>query len=112
MAHASHKVAVGGGDAALAFAHAAHMAAQAGAAGGRGDGAACVDKDLGQAFGDAVQVNLLGGRNDDAAHAVLHLAALHNFGGNAHVADAAVGAAADDHLVDGQAFHLVHSLGV
>ena len=44
-AHAAHEIAVGGGHTALPIGRDAHMPAQAGAAGGRGDGASRLDED-------------------------------------------------------------------
>ena len=112
MAHAAHEVAVGGGDGALPLGHDAHVSAQAGAAGGGGDGAARLDEGLNEALLHGLEDDLLGGGDDDAPHAVGHLLALEHRGGSPQVADAAVGAGADDHLVDGQAGHLRHHLGV
>ena len=43
--------------------------------------------------------------HDEGAHAVLHLAALGHRGGRAQVLDAGVGAAADEHGVDGDVAH-------
>ena len=88
------------------------MAAQAGAAGGGGDGAARLDEGLNETLLHGLEDDFLGGGDDDAPHAVGHLPALEDGGGGSQVADAAVGAGADDHLVDRQAGHLRHHLGV
>ena len=112
MSHPSHKVTVGGGDGALPLGHNAHVAAQAGAAGGGGDGAAGLNEGLNEALFHGLEHDILGGRNHDAAHVVGYLLALHDGGGGAQVADAAVGAGADDHLVNGQTGHLRDHLGV
>ena len=88
------------------------MTAQAGAAGGSGDGTAGGDEDLGQALGDALHIHLLGGGDDDATDTVGYFSALQDLGGDAHIRYAAVGAGADDHLVDGHTLDLVHGLGV
>ena len=111
-AHAAAEVAVGGGDATLAVAKNAHVASEAGAAGGRADDAAGIGKDVEQPFLHGLTPD--GGRRgqDDTAHALGDLAALEHFGGVAHVGDAAVGAGADDHLIDGHVLHFGNGLGV
>ena len=68
MAHAAHEVAVGGGNAALTLGQDAHVTAQAGAAGGGGHDAACINERRGPAAEDALFVNIHGGGDDDAAH--------------------------------------------
>ena len=88
------------------------MAAQAGAAGGGGHGAAGLDEGLDQALGHGVQGDLLGGGDDDAAHPVVNLAALEHRRGLTEVVQPAVGAGADDHLVNVGARHLIHGAGV
>ena len=88
------------------------MASEAGAAGGRADDAAGIGKDVEQPFLHGLTPD--GGRRgqDDTAHALGDLAALEHFGGVAHVGDAAVGAGADDHLIDGHVLHFGNGLGV
>ena len=112
MSHASHKVAVGGGNAAFALGQNTHVAAQAGAAGGGGDDAARVHKGGGVAPDDALAVDLHGGGDDDAPHAPGDLFALQNVVGGLHVLDAAVGAGADDHLVDLDGLAVAGGMGV
>src|SRR5699024_7363676 len=65
MAHPAHKFAVGGGHAPLALGQDAHIAAQAGPAGGGGYDAARVDKGLGPAPEDALLIDGHGGGDDD-----------------------------------------------
>lgn len=64
------------------------------AAGRHGENRACVDEDIDQTFFQAVLDDLLRAGNDDAAHMIVNLVSLENLRGDAHVADAAVGAAA------------------
>ena len=66
MAHTTHKIAVGGGDGALAFGENAHVPAQAGAAGRGGNHRAGLDEILNQALVQRVEINLLGAGEDDA----------------------------------------------
>ena len=112
MAHTAHKISVGGGYGTLPLGHHAHVAAQTGAAGGGGHRRAGLNEGLDQPLPHSLEDNLLGGGNHNAAHVGGHLFALHNGGGDAQVADAAVGAGADYHLVDGGSGHLRHYLGV
>ena len=85
MTHASHKVAVGGGNAALARCQNAHVATQTGAAGGGGYDAARIDKGGGPAPQDALLINSHGGGDDDAAHALGDVLALEDVVGGFHV---------------------------
>src|SRR5699024_4288415 len=112
VAHAAHEVAVGGGDAALALGQDAHIAAQAGAAGGGGDDAACIDEGLGPAAADALFIDCHGGRNDDAPDALGDVLALEDVVGGLHVLQTAVGAAADHHLIDLDVAALAGGVGV
>ncbi|MPN09117.1 hypothetical protein SDC9_156405 [bioreactor metagenome] len=100
VAHAADKVAVGGGHAALALGQDAHMAAQAGPAGGGGDNAARFDKILHQAQFHRVQIDLLGGRDDDGAHMACRFPAPQHLSRQDQVLQPAVGAGADDNLID------------
>src|SRR5699024_2950060 len=111
-AHAAHEVAVGGGHALLAVGHDAHVAPQAGAAGGGGDGAAGVDEGGHVAQLNALLEDVLGGGHHDAPHVVGHLLALQDLGGHGHVLQPAVGAGADDHLVDLDLAHFGDGVGV
>ena len=88
------------------------MAAQAGAAGGGGDGTAGLDKGGHVAQVDAVLEDLLGGGDDDAADVIGNLLALQDLGGDGHVFQTAVGAGADDDLVDLDVLHLGDGTGV
>ena len=112
MAHAAHKVAVGGGNAALALGQNAHVAAKAGAAGGGGHDAACINKGSGPAAQDAFLVNGHGGGDDDAAHALGNVLALEHIVGGFHVLQTAVGAAADHNLIDLDVLALAGKVGV
>ena len=100
MAHAADEVAVGGRHGALALGEDAHVAAEAGAAGRRAEGAARLDEGLHGAVGDRVETHLLRARQDDAAHVRVNLLAAQDRGRLTQVREAAVGAAADDDLVD------------
>ena len=102
MAHAAHKVAVGGGNARARPRPECPYGRP-----GRGRRWACettaarLDKDL-RAGPPCMHcmIDVLRGGDDDAAHALGHLAALEDLRGGAQVVDAAVGAGADDDLVD------------
>ena len=59
-----------------------------------------VEEDVDEPFVHGLPVDLLRRRDDDEAHVLVDLAALEDARRDAHVLDAAVGAAADDHLVD------------
>ena len=112
MSHAADKVAVGGGDAALPLCQNAHVAAQTGAAGRRGDDAACINKCLGIAAQDALLVDGHRGGDNDAAHTLGNVLALQNLVGSLHILNAAVRAGADDDLVDLDVFALFRKVGV
>ena len=112
MAHPAHEIPVGGGDSALPFGHHAHVAAQTGAAGGGGDGGAGLNEVLNEALLHGLEHDLLGSGDDHAAHVGGNLLASHNGRSDAQVLNPAVGARADDHLVDGQAGHLADDLRI
>ena len=76
MSHTAYKVPVGGGDALLPSRQNSHVASQAGTAGRRADYGSRLHKGLHPAFSDALKVNGLGRRNDDATDALFHLSAL------------------------------------
>ena len=112
MTHTAYKVAVGGGNRLLAVRQDTHMTAQTRAAGRRGNDSASLNEDLGQTLLDALQVNFLCCGDDDGAHIRIYLAALEDFGCNAHIVDAAVGAGTDDRLLNLNMAELVDGLGV
>ena len=112
MTHTADKVAVGGGNRLLAVRQDTHMTAKARAAGRRGNDSAGLNEDLGQTLLDALQVNFLCCGDDDGAHIRIYLAALEDFGCNAHIVDAAVGAGTDDRLLNLNVAELVDGLGV
>ena len=76
------------------------MAAQAGPAGGGGYHRAGLYKDIEQALVHTLEPDILGGGDDDAPHTLGHLAALEDLRGRPHILHPAVGAGADDRLVD------------
>ena len=112
VAHAAHEVAVGGGDAALPGGQNAHVAAQAGPAGGGGDDAARVQEDVREAPLHAFSVDIHGGGNHDAPHVPGQVPPLQNGGGGLQVRQLAVGAGADDNLVDFDVRPLPGAVGV
>ncbi len=99
-------------NAALARCQNAHVAAQTGAAGGGGDDAARIDKGGSPAPQDALLINSHGGGDDDAAHALGDVLALEDVVGGFHVLQTAVGAAADDHLIDLDVLALAGNMGI
>src|SRR5574344_300625 len=99
-AHAADEVAVRGGDAAFAGGEDAHVAAEARAAGRRGDDAAGFGEGLQVAFLHRLQPDALGGGDDDRADAGGDLASLEDRGGGGEVREASVRAGPDHHLVD------------
>ncbi len=112
MAHAAHEVAVGGGYAALTLGQDAHVAAQARTAGGGRDDAACINERRGPATEDALFVNIHGGGDDDAAHTFGNVLALEDVISGLHILQTAVGAAADDHLIDLDVLALAGNVGI
>ncbi len=112
MAHAADKVAVRRGDAAFVFGQNAHVAAKARPACRRRHDAAGVDERFGVPAPDAFFVNLHRGRDDDDAHAIGDLFAVQNLVCGFHVFEAAVRAAANDDLVDGDRAAFLCGMGV
>ena len=112
MTHPPHKIPVGSGNTAFALGQDAHIAAQAGAAGGGGDHRACIDKGGGVPPDDALPVDGHGGRNDNAAHPLGNLLAIQNAVSRLHILHASVGAGADDHLVDLNVLQLPGRVGI
>ena len=76
------------------------MPAKAGTAGRGAENCACFYDILYIAKTDAVQINLLCGRDNDGAHLGVYLFSSENFCRNLHIVQSAVGAGADDNLVD------------
>ena len=85
VAHAADKVAVGGGNAALAGGEDAHIAAEARPACGRGDDAARVEEDVRIAAVHALAVDALRRGDDDPAHAGGEVVTLQDGRGGAKV---------------------------
>ena len=112
MAHAAHEVAVGGGDAALPGGQDAHIASQAGAAGGGGDDAARVQENVGEAPLHALPVDVHGGGDDDAPDIFCQMFPVQNGGGGLQIGQLAVGAGANDNLVDSDILSLPGAVGV
>ena len=71
-----------------------------------------VDEDVHEPLGDALLVHPLGGGNHDTAHIGMHGAAAQHRRGLTHVGQTAVGAAADDRLVDTHVAGLGHGTRV
>ena len=106
MAHTAHKVAVRGGDTDLTLAHTAHMTAQAGAAGRCGDGAASLQHILIDTLFNHLLDNILRSGQNDAADTVMYLTTLQDLRRGPHITDTAIGAGADDHLIDHNPLHV------
>lgn len=100
VSHAAAEVAVRRGHTAFPGSQDSHVPAQAGAAGRGRHGSAGAEERLDVAEAHGFLVNVLRGRNDDAAHTVMHLAALQDLRGLLQVFQTAVRARADDDLVD------------
>ena len=100
IAHAAYEVAVGGCDRTLASGKNTHVATQARTARRSGYCAVGVQEDIHQAFLDALTVNLLRCRDDDATNITMNLMTLQHSGGLTHIFDAAVSARADNGLLD------------
>lgn len=112
MAHAADKVAVRRGDAAFVFGQNAHVATKARPACRRRHDAAGVDERFGVPAPDAFFVNLHRSRNDDDAHAIGDLFSVQNLVRGFHVFEAAVRAAANDDLVDGDRAAFLCGMGI
>ena len=100
MPHAPDEVAVGRGDRALARGEDAHVPSQARAAGRCGNHRARVDEHVEQPFVHRLLPDGVGGRDDDAAHALGDLFAAQDVRRDAKVGDMPVRARTDDDLVD------------
>ena len=100
MAHSAHKIAVRGRNRALARAQNAHVPAQARPARRCGHDCSRLQKDLDQPLLQRLQIDAVGGRNDDALDARPDPAALQDPCRRAQVGQPAVGAASDDRLMD------------
>ena len=79
---------------------------------GGGYDAARIDKGGSPAPQDALLINSHGGGDDDAAHALGDVLALEDVVGGFHVLQTAVGAAADDHLIDLDVLALAGNMGI
>ena len=100
MTHAAAEVAVRRGDTFFTSRHDAHVAAQAGAAGRRRNGTAGGDEGFNITGLHGFHVDVLAAGNDDAADVGMDLVAFEDVGCNLQVFQPAVGAGADDDLVD------------
>ena len=101
MTHTAHKVAVGTGNAALTGSQNAHMATQAGAAGGSGHDTAGIQEDVGIAQMHTLALDTLGCGDDDAADTGSQMLTLQHGSSGSHIGQLAVGAGANHNLVDG-----------
>ena len=88
------------------------MSAKARAAGRCRDDSTGLDKDLSQAFLDALKIDLLSRRDHDRAHAVCDMAAFQDRGCDTHVLDAAIGARTDHSLLNLDMAKLINGLGI
>ena len=100
MPHSADKVAVCCCYAAFVLRQNTHIAAQAGAAGRSGNGSAGINKGVDIAAVHSLLINLLGCRDDNHTHMVAYLVAFENFGSLFKIFQTAIGAGADDNLVD------------
>ena len=100
MAHAAAEVTVGGGNSALACSEDAHVTAKAGTAGRSGNGSAGINKGIDVAAVHSLLINLLGCRDNNHTHMVANLVTFENFGSLLQILQTAVGAGADDNLVN------------
>ena len=88
------------------------MSAEARPAGGGGKDSPGLDEDFGQPLAHSLEVNVLGARKDDAAHALGDLASLEDGRGGAQILDASVRAGAYDALIDFDFAHIIDGAGV
>ena len=112
LAHATIEIAVGGGAADLTIGQHAVAHAQAGAAGGVGDTNPCIHENIDQSLVQGLTVHRWRGRRNDGPNRVTDFFPLKHLGGNAQVADPAVGAGTDIHLIDRGAGHLGHGFHI
>src|SRR5579875_3897104 len=98
--HTPDKIAVGGRYAALIFAQDTHVATDTGAARRGRDDAIGIHEDLHETFTHHLTLHLLTPGDDDATDVRVDVPPFENTSGLAHVLDPAVGAGADDDLVD------------
>ena len=116
VAHAALEVAVGGGERHLAVAERALVDAEAGAAAGVHDHGARPHQVEDVALVERLLEDAAGGGEDEHAGALRHLLAAQDVRGGGDVVEAAVGAGADDDLVDLRAgdrvdrLHVVHGV--
>ena len=80
------------------------MPAQAGAAGGGGNGAAGFHESLDIAFFNGLQIDLLGGGDDNGPNAFRHLPPAEDLRRRFDILQPSVGAGADDALLNGNFF--------
>ena len=96
----------------LPFCQNAHVASEAGAAGGRADHRAGREKYFKKPFLQGLTINLLGGRNDDESQGRGDLLPFQDLGCHPEVVEMAIGAGADDDLIDLDLSNLPHILDV
>jgi len=112
IAHAALEVAVGGGDAGFAVAQHALVQSQAGRTAGREYQSPGLDDGVGVAGLVGLEHDGAGGGTDQQAHALLDLLALEYGCGLGNILEPAVGAGADEGLVDPDVFKLSGERGV
>ena len=113
MAHAAHKVAVGGGDAALSLRQYAHIATQAGAAGGSADNGSGLNKCFQKSLFHGLHIDGLGSGYHDTAHPLLYMTALKHLRRRPQIRKAPIGTGTDYHLVNSDILpDLVDGVGI
>ena len=100
VTHAAFEVAVARRDAALAAGDDAHVSAETRAARWRADGTFGIDKDVDESFMHGLLINFLRARDDHGAHPRVNLAAAQHLGGGTQISEVAIGAHADDDLMN------------
>src|SRR5207244_2726413 len=98
--HPPHKVSIRGRDALLVVAQDAHVAADAGAAGGGRDNAIGVHEHFHETFLHHLPLHFLAPGDDDAPNPWVNFSSTQHVRSLAHILDPAVGTGPDNHLVN------------
>jgi len=105
MSHATDKIPVGRGQGPFAGCQDSHVPAQAGAAGRGADGRMGIEENIEKSFFHGRPVDLLGCRDDDQPEAGIGLTSFQHGGRHPQIFNPAVGAGADDDLIERDVAH-------